>query len=146
MMMSAMSGDVRAAEAWIENGGATTLESYHVPPEAPPASWAASVPLAHQQWLKTRELMHKEGGYLFVHAGIRPGRPISRQSAEDLLWIREPFLSSTAKHPLVVVHGHTPTSAPEIQPNRIGIDTGAVMGGQLTCVVLEEDGIRFLTA
>jgi serine/threonine protein phosphatase 1 len=46
----------------------------------------------------------------------------------------------------VIVHGHTPRPAPDIQPNRIGIDTGAVMGGALTCLVLENDRMRFLTA
>jgi hypothetical protein len=29
-------------------------------------------------------------------------------------------------------------------PNRIGIDTGAGMGGPLTCVVLEEDLVGVL--
>jgi len=90
--------------------------------------------------------MHLEDGYLFVHAGIRPGRALGRQRPEDLLWIREPFLHSAEKHPFVVVHGHTPRAEPDVHPNRIGIDTGAVMGGVLTCLVLEEDRMRFLTA
>jgi serine/threonine protein phosphatase 1 len=146
MMLAALTGDVRHAESWVENGGNTTLESYRVPAEAPPADWGRHVPLAHQQWMKTRGVIHQESGYLFVHAGIRPGRPIARQSPGDLLWIREPFLSSREAHPLVVVHGHTPTKLPDIQPNRIGIDTGAAMGGKLTCLVLEADQMRFLTA
>jgi serine/threonine protein phosphatase 1 len=145
MMLAALSGDLRAAESWLENGGGNTLESYRVPPDVAPAAWAADIPLAHQQWIKTRELMHRESGYLFVHAGIRPGRPVARQRAEDLLWIREPFLSSTDPHPLVVVHGHTPSRDPQVLANRIGIDTGAVMGGQLTCVILEQNDIRFLS-
>lgn len=147
MMVTALANaSARTAENWLENGGSTTLESYGVPLGASPADWAASVPIAHQQWLKTRELMHREDGYLFVHAGIRPGRALTRQRSEDLLWIREPFLSSTENHPLVVVHGHTPASAPEVRANRIGIDTGAVMGGVLTCLVLEGDQLRFLSS
>ncbi len=146
MMMAALAGDTRAAESWLENGGGTTLESYHIPPAAAPSAWGGLVPLAHRQWLKTRQLTHQEGGYLFVHAGIRPGRKIYRQSPDDLLWIREPFLSSKDKHPLVVVHGHTPVTVPVIRPNRIGIDTGAVLGGVLTCLVLEADHMRFLKA
>jgi serine/threonine protein phosphatase 1 len=43
-----------------------------------------------------------------------------------------------------VVHGHTPQASPVIRPNRIGIDTGAVFGGPLTCLVLEEDRLAFL--
>jgi serine/threonine protein phosphatase 1 len=147
MMVEALSGDnQRAAESWLDNGGASTLESYHVPVGAKVAEWQQAVPLGHRQWLKTRELMHLEDGYLFVHAGIRPGRALGRQRPEDLLWIREPFLHSAEKHPFVVVHGHTPRAEPDVHPNRIGIDTGAVMGGVLTCLVLEEDRMRFLTA
>ena len=146
MMAAALDGNARAADLWVENGGDTTLESYRVPSEALVSAWSASVPLAHRQWIKNRPLLHREGGYLFVHAGIRPGLPVARQLPEDLLWIREPFLSFPDKHPLVVVHGHTPEAAPQIRANRIGIDTGAVMGGDLTCVVLESDRMRFLTA
>ena len=145
-MLKALLGDVRAAENWVENGGGTTLESYHVPADAGPTRWAESVPLAHIQWMRTRELTHIEGGYLFVHAGIRPGRKLYRQNPADLQWIREPFLSSKEAHSFVVVHGHTPSGTPEILPNRIGIDTGAAMGGMLTCLVLQENRLRFLTA
>jgi serine/threonine protein phosphatase 1 len=35
---------------------------------------------------------------------------------------------------------------PVVQHNRIAIDTGAVFGGVLTCVVLEAETIGFLTA
>jgi serine/threonine protein phosphatase 1 len=147
MMMEAITGEnSRAAESWLDNGGNATLESYHVPVGTTPAEWAQAVPLQHRQWLKNRDLLHMEDGYLFVHAGIRPGRAIARQRPEDLLWIRDPFLNSQEQHHLVVVHGHTPRSEPDIHPNRIGIDTGAVMGGKLTCVVLEDDQMRFLTA
>ena len=45
-------------------------------------------------------------------------------------------------HGAVVVHGHTPKREP-CRHNRIGIDTGAVIGGALTCVVLEEDTLGF---
>jgi serine/threonine protein phosphatase 1 len=35
-----------------------------------------------------------------------------------------------------VVFGHTHFSAPLVAENKIGIDTGAVYGGKLTCVEL----------
>jgi serine/threonine protein phosphatase 1 len=147
MMLEALSsGNARTAEIWLDNGGAATLESYRVPSSASPAEWESAIPIAHRQWMKTRDLLHPEGGYLFVHAGIRPGRAIARQRPEDLLWIRDSFLNSQDKHPFVVVHGHTPYAEPEVRPNRIGIDTGAVMGGSLTCLVLEENRMRFLKA
>jgi serine/threonine protein phosphatase 1 len=64
----------------------------------------------------------------------------------DLAWIREPFLSWRGRLPAVVVHGHTPSDGPEVLPHRIGIDTGAVFGGPLTCAVLEGERVGFLFA
>lgn len=77
------------------------------------------------------------GDYLFVHAGIRPGLPLDEQSAEDMRWIREPFLSSPQSHGAVIVHGHTITREVEVRPNRLGIDTGAYLSGRLTALGLE---------
>jgi len=70
---------------------------------------------------------------------------LKAQTPEDLMWIREPFLSDRAKRDVVVVHGHTPKPEPEVFDNRIGIDTGAVMGGKLTCLVLEGEQLRFIS-
>ena len=79
-----------------------------------------------------------------MHAGVRPGVPLDAQSNDDLFWIRDPFLDSDADFGKVVVHGHTIAEAPEILPNRIGIDTGAFATGRLTCLVLEGTQQRFL--
>jgi serine/threonine protein phosphatase 1 len=103
------------------------------------------MPRRHLLFLRDLAVWHEAGGYLFVHAGIRPGIPLERQSRHDLMWIREPFLSSKQSFGAVVVHGHTPRPDPVVRPNRLGIDTGAVMGGVLTCVVLEEDRLGFIT-
>ena len=84
------------------------------------------------------------GDYLFVHAGVRPGIDLDRQSEYDLLWIRDTFLDSALDHGKVVVHGHTPVDAPEVRPNRIGVDTGAFASGVLTSVVLEGESRRFI--
>ncbi|MBW4093782.1 MAG: serine/threonine protein phosphatase [Proteobacteria bacterium] len=135
-----------APRLWIVNGGAEALHSWLVPRQVEPKDWAAHLPAAHLAFLRDRPLSLRLDGYLFVHAGIRPGVPLEHQERHDLLWIREPFLSSKADHGAVVVHGHTPRPAPEVRPNRIGIDTGAVMGGVLTCLVLEADRLGFLSA
>ena len=70
------------------------------------------IPAEHLRFLRGLALHHREGGYLFVHAGIRPGLPIERQMPLDLMWIREPFLSWTGDLGAVVVHGHTPRRSP----------------------------------
>jgi serine/threonine protein phosphatase 1 len=110
----------------------------------PPSEWAGQIPRQHLLFLRDLAIRHRVGPYFFVHAGVRPGVKLDQQSRQDMMWIREPFLSSRADHGAVVVHGHTPKREPIVQPNRIAIDTGAVLGGALTCVVLEADKLAFL--
>ena len=118
-------------------GGNATLASYGVPDAgwasaaASHDAFAAAFPDAHMAFLDACGLYRRVGGYLFVHAGIRPGVPLEAQARDDLIWIREPFLTSTADFGLKVVHGHTIVPAVEHHPNRIAIDTGAVRTG--TC-------------
>lgn len=147
-------GDDSVGLLWMMNGGEATCRSYGVdlgasPNPADRMLWLqdelrAHIPSAHMAFLDELLLSHCEGDYLFVHAGLRPGVPLEDQAPEDLMWIREPFLSSEQDHGKVVIHGHTPTSNPVVRSNRIGIDTGACFGGPLTAVVLEEDRQQFL--
>jgi serine/threonine protein phosphatase 1 len=145
-MLEALSGERAAATDWLFAGGRPALESYGIDPDSPRESWPLAVPTAHLDFLRNLSLMHLEGGYAFVHAGIRPGVALAHQIRDDLLRMRQPFLYSEADFGAVVVHGHTPVKAPVVRHNRIAIDTGAVFGGKLTCVVLEGATIGFLTA
>ncbi len=145
MMLAAIAmADHDAGELWLRNGGADSLMSWGVPRAVAQKDWASRIPLPHILFLRDLALQHAVGPYLFVHAGIRPGVPLTQQTRQDLLWIREPFLSSKQDHGVVVVHGHSPRRDPHVGKNRIGIDTGAVIGGALTCVVLEADTVGFL--
>lgn len=147
MMLRALPGtDKEAISTWLANGGADSLLSWDISRKVPPIEWSRLIPEEHQSFLRTLELSFRYGGYMFVHAGIRPGVPLDKQDKQDLLWIREPFLSWKHSHEAVIVHGHTPKHEPEVRLNRIGIDTGAVMGGVLTCVVLEQDKLGFIRA
>ena len=119
-------------------GGMTTLASYGVPPEAPPAAAAAAIPPAHRAFLQDLPLYWQRGPVLFVHAGIRPGIALADQAESDLTWIRAPFLDHTDPHPWLVVHGHTHLEAPRHHGNRVNIDSGAAYGGPLTAVVIED--------
>ena len=78
--------------------------------------------------------------YLFVHAGIVPGLPLSAQADFDMLWIREPFLSEGPGLDLTVVHGHTPDQDFQYGPRRIGIDTGAFATGTLKALHIGPSG------
>jgi serine/threonine protein phosphatase 1 len=147
MLLAALDlGDRESILHWLSNGGANTLASFDLSPRSPAAEWRARIPAEQMALLRGLAPFHRQGGYLFVHAGLRPGVPMQQQTLEDMLWIREPFLSFLGELPGVVVHGHTPERMALLRPNRIGVDTGAVMGGVLTCVVLEGDRAGFLRA
>jgi serine/threonine protein phosphatase 1 len=96
-----------------------------------------ALPADHLGFFRSLSVAHDEGGYRFVHAGVRPGVPLSAQSDADQLWIRRPFLESERDHGAVVVHGHSIAPEVQVRRNRIGIDTGAYRSGVLTCLVLE---------
>ncbi|MBV9115834.1 MAG: serine/threonine protein phosphatase [Acetobacteraceae bacterium] len=145
-MIEALAGERAAGTDWLFHGGKPALASYGLDPDGPRAAWRAAVPETHLAFLDRLTMTHREGGYLFVHAGIRPGVRLEDQAPEDLLRIRQPFLFTEQDLGVVVVHGHTPVKNPVVRRNRIGIDTGAVFGGCLTCVVLEGATLGFVTA
>jgi diadenosine tetraphosphatase ApaH/serine/threonine PP2A family protein phosphatase len=105
---------------------------------------ATPPPDSHRDFLAALPLWYAAGEYLFVHAGLRPGLAIEHQDPEDLLWIREPFLSWRPSFGPIVVHGHTPVATPEIHPNRIAIDTRAWRSGHLTALAIEGERRWFL--
>jgi serine/threonine protein phosphatase 1 len=154
-LLEAFLRDPAVGSHWRQLGGLETLHSYGVPVAAvmigkgfEEASKALrqALPEEHLQFLASLELSVSVGDYFLCHAGVRPGVALEKQSAEDLLWIRDEFLNSKMNFGKVVVHGHTPSEAPEVLPNRINIDTGAFATGRLTCLVLERGNRRFLFA
>jgi serine/threonine protein phosphatase 1 len=148
MLLSALA-DASDLPIWLQNGGDATLASYGVKslPRSPQGiheACCAAIPGRHRDFCAGLPLTAELGSYFFVHAGIDPSRSLHDQDPHDLVWIREPFHRSTADFGRVVVHGHTPVVEPDIRPNRINIDTGAVFTGHLTCLVLEGAGRRLL--
>ncbi len=148
--------DPVAAMGWLRFGGLETLGSYGAlgaPGTVIPArcmGWRdalkKALPPAHLDFLRALNLYVVVGDYAFVHAGIRPGRPLDAQVADDLLWMRDPFLTDRRRHEKVIVHGHTVVDAPELLENRIAVDTGAYASGVLTALVLNGEERRFLQA
>ena len=92
------------------------------------------VPSAHLDFLNTLQMYYQTEDYIFVHAGLREKVPLESQQEVDMLWIRDEFIYSDYDFGRRVVFGHTPFKEPLVQPNKIGIDTGAVYGGKLTCL------------
>lgn len=148
--------DMEFGPNWIRNWGRATLRSYGIEVPEPGLEAAetarvqvdllAALPPRHHDFLRRCVMSRIVGDYLFVHAGVRPGVPLEAQDDKDLLWIRHDFLESDADFGKVVVHGHTPSEAPELRANRIGIDTGVYYSGVLTALRLEGTDQRIFQA
>jgi serine/threonine protein phosphatase 1 len=95
------------------------------------------IPETHLAFLESFEDQIIVGDYAFVHAGIRPGVPLSAQKPSDLRWIREDFVGQKGDLEKVIVYGHTIYADVEERGSRIGIDTGAYESGTLTAIGLE---------
>ena len=140
---------------WLDPrlGGAATLRSYgvNVADDTSASDMFAFqseaqdvVPTAHVAFLEKCALSIHIGAYFFAHAGVRPGVPLSEQVEQDLIWIRNDFLYDTRDQGAEIVHGHTPVDQVENHINRIAIDTGAVIGGSLSVLVLADDEVGVL--
>jgi serine/threonine protein phosphatase 1 len=134
LMIDFQAGVEPAASNWTDPdmGGADTIISYL-------GDW--DLFSTHAAWMRSLPLCHLADGYLFVHAGIFPGRPLERQRREDFIWIRDRFLDWELDHGFIVVHGHTPRRPWGVDwlHNRINVDSGAAWGGPLSCAVLGGD-------
>jgi serine/threonine protein phosphatase 1 len=128
--------------AWLSQGGRETLFSYGVDADyllyrsrgrsAVGPAVRDVVPSSHVELLQSMPISLTVGDAIFVHAGLRPDVLFEKQTDQDLMWIREPFLSKGAPAPLLVIHGHTPVMEPVFANRRIGIDTAAFATGRLT--------------
>jgi serine/threonine protein phosphatase 1 len=153
VLLAALGGQQDVMQSWLRFGGRETLASWGIEDsvtadgtteEIIEAARAAISP-EEREWIGSMRSHVQIGDYYFVHAGIRPGMALGKQTDRDRLWIREPFLNSRRDHGVIVVHGHTIREEVEEMPNRIGLDTGAYRTGKLTAIGLEQDDRWFLT-
>lgn len=130
---------------FLRYGGRETLLSYPITPEEyGPATlrelqelMRERIPARDIEFLLGMEDLIRIGDYVFVHAGIRADAALEDQTTGDLRWIRGEFFDDPTPRDFAVVHGHTISSAPELSPHRIGIDTGAFASGCLTAIGLQ---------
>jgi len=104
----------------------------------------------HEDWISQLPIYMTVGETMFVHAGIYPGHnpaeAIADGEADELVWMREPFLTcgpqlkKWTNKIKRVVHGHTPYFENDLmgqvnvsqKGDRIGIDSGAYFTNVLT--------------
>lgn len=131
-------------DTWWYHGGYKTMCSYNANTQA---GWLALPPDAIRrkpfvddvQWFRNLTLFVETSQYIFVHAGLTPGRMPQQLTPRELLWIRREFINSSFDWGKTVIYGHTPSFDPDVQPNKIGINTLNRAGGYLTAVILDAD-------
>lgn len=144
-MMLRFLDDPAANLEWLDLGGDATIMSYGLDihwlmrvyrdrPAQIVRVLREAVSEGHIGFLRGLPVLVRMGDVVFAHAGVRPGVPLAMQTDHDLMWIREPFLSEGPRLPVVVIHGHSPTSRVSLVRNRLCIDTGVYSSGRLTAV------------
>jgi serine/threonine protein phosphatase 1 len=137
MMLDAAEGRLGEVMQWLNNGGNACDQLERI--------------MAHERWVAELPLYMVIGDTLYCHAGIPPGKdptPYTRTRTlrEQLMWMREPFLSLGPMFSLWnprlrrCVHGHScylddariGTVNVSDTGDRIGIDTAAIYSGILT--------------
>ena len=143
MMLDAANDKPGAKQMWARNGALSTLQSYD------PSIKGMTLPTAavfweHVDFIKEMDYYHETDDFIFVHAGVQPDTPVGLTDPAILMWIREEFYEAYAGEK-TVVFGHTQTFFLRGTSNNdvyfgdnriIGIDGGAVYGGQLNCLEL----------
>jgi serine/threonine protein phosphatase 1 len=138
MMLSFLGFPGRYGDSFLFNGGAQTLDSYGLSEDTLDRA-LEHIPPAHVEFLQNLATSYHRPPYLFVHAGILPTRQLEEQAVEDMLWIRQEFIFNIHQLAATVVFGHTPMRAVMVDlPYKLGIDTGLVYGGKLTCLEFTE--------
>ncbi|MBW2614980.1 MAG: serine/threonine protein phosphatase [Deltaproteobacteria bacterium] len=120
---------------FLLNGGWSTMASYKADK---PEGGNTLVPPDHMAFYHSLKTYIELEDYYIVHAGFRPNVELERQSVEDMVWIRDPFIYSNHDFGKNVIFGHTPFQEPLVMENKVGLDTGAVFDNRLTCLELPE--------
>jgi serine/threonine protein phosphatase 1 len=141
---------------WLRNGGLETLLSYGLPQRELTGLTAPSsrfwhllesyLPPEHVTFLEELPVGVELPDCVFVHAGIRIGKPLAEQTAADVTLAPASFYDSARPHEKLIVHGHRIVAEAGRFGNRVDVDTGAYATGRLSAArLLDRDRIEFLT-
>jgi serine/threonine protein phosphatase 1 len=129
-------------EGFLRSGGEDTFKSYGIPVDTF-QDLHKKIPQEHLVFFQELLLYWEDQEHIYVHAGLKPGMHLTQQSMDWLLWARDEFIDLTYDFGKKVIYGHTPYDKPKIDDNKIGVDTGAVYDGCLTCLILPD--IKFIS-
>lgn len=124
-VLTKRSGYEQMHQAWLYNGGYATINSYK----------EATVPQEHIEWMLNLPTYLDLGDVWLVHAGVDPKIELAQQTAEQLCWVRNEFLSIPQPYFVdkLIIIGHSITfTLPGVTPGKLAqgqgwldIDTGA---------------------
>ena len=113
------------------NGGKATLDSYGF---ASMGDNQTKIPEEHKEFFMSLPHVAVSEEYIMVHGGLDPQYPLEQQKVDVVMWIREGFYTREHDFGKPVVYGHTPREKVWNKlPYHLGIDTGCVFDGSLTC-------------
>lgn len=160
MMIKALTtNEERSWNHWVKrNGGDKTLYSYGFSEsditvnkevfEKPVLK--SGILENHLKFIQELDHYIETEDYIFVHAGVEPTKTVAESEPYTLMWIRNEFHHGYNGEK-TVVFGHTVTKTLHgdeencnvyFGRNRIiGIDGGAVYGGQLNCLELPSQNV-----
>ncbi len=102
----------------------------------------------HGEFFRNLKFYHLTDKYLFVHAGINPNYPLEEQNEVDMVYIRRNFYEHKHSLPQKIIFGHTEFKTPQIQDDKICIDTGCgkYKDAPLTAIICENGKETFVNS
>lgn len=156
MLMDFIKEPELCRDHYLKQGGSQTLSSFfNIAPShffASPRQYAEALQNQfpqHLDFLSKRPDFHQTDTHIFVHAGIDFEEEDWQDTSRDnCRWIREPFFKGKNETGKTIVFGHTTTNHLNLDGNtgiwispcqtKIGIDGGAVYGGELIGLRIRE--------
>ncbi len=120
-------------------GGVQTVESY---------GSFDNILKTHGDFFRSLKFYHLTDRYLFIHAGIRAGIPLEKQNEVDMVYIRGEFYNKPTGFPQKIIFGHTEFEKPQVQKDKICIDTGCgkYKNSPLTAIICENGEETFINS
>ena len=155
-MMEAFLNDPGQHLNWLDFGGYETLNSYGIMVSLNKLRKMRSKELivllqttiseSHRRFIASMVDAVETDNFLFVHAGVVPEVPLSKQTRDDFLWARDRFMAHQKGYEKTIVHGHTRVSEPVHAYDRVSVDTGAYLTGRLTVakIAIEANSVEFI--
>ena len=130
--LNARKGDEYYKYLFWNYGGVQTVESY---------GSFENIYKIHGEFLESLLPYYETEDYFFIHAGLRLNIPLEEQQEEDFFYIRSEFYSHKTNFPKKIIFGHTEFDEPQVQADKICIDTGCgkYPNAVLTAIICPEE-------